>query len=592
MRWRETVGLGVQFVSRVEARAVALAAALVDHFSRSTMSARVANTIRAFRLEAQPSLAEWGASMALGLLGLATPLAAYLVFDRIVLMANPADGPWTLTLLMLGAVGFVVAEAMVRYARVHCADVIETHRETLRSAKAIARLAAAPLDEKLEDGAPARAARLEAAADFVELQTGGLRRAVLDLPPAIVAFVATVWLGGWVAVAPLSMLLAVLALFALSSATAANASRARDAHDARADDFIAECAAHLAVLKGAAMEPFMARRMEQLLGSGRELEWRRIRASDRAEDLRSLAEAATVLAVVAVGGLAALHGGIGVGALIACVLLSTSIVGPAVRIAAAAQRAAALGPQGEAEEPVHSTPVLRAATAPGALHVDAVVQEGGERIRFEAPFGEIVAFTAHDGVWMSNVLRALAGLDAPREGEITFAGVAVADYREAHPGAVALVSPRAVLLSGTIMENLTLFGQGGGEAAALAACDVLGLRPEIDRLPRRLDTVVGDGMTEGLSASLIHRLCLARAIALSPRILLLDEPQARLDATADRALVAAISSLRGRMTTVVATSRPSYLSIADRAFAIDCGRFEPVAAAPRVAAPIRRVGLT
>ena len=47
----------------------------------------------------------------------------------------------------------------------------------------------------------------------MELQTGGLRRAVLDLPFAIVAFAATAWIGGWVALAPLAMLFAVLMIF-------------------------------------------------------------------------------------------------------------------------------------------------------------------------------------------------------------------------------------------------------------------------------------------------------------------------------------------------------------------------------------------
>jgi len=580
LRWRGLVDRIVKGVSLWEARATAIVALLVDGFSRSAMRARALNTLRSFRLEARPSAAEWGASMALGILGLATPLAAYLVFDRVVVLADPADGAWTLSLLMLGAGAFVVTEAGVRYARVHVADRAETHREALRSGKAIARLAAAQLDRAVEDGAPARIARLEAAAEFVELQTGGLRRAVLDLPFAIVAFVATAWIGGWVALAPLAMLLAVLAIFAVSSVNAAEAARHRDAHDARSDDFIAECAAHLAVLKGAAMEPFMVRRMEQLLTSGRELEWRRIRASDRAEDLKALLEAATVLAVTALGGAVALQGGIGVGALAACVLLATSVVGPVVRIAAAAQRAAALGPQGDIEELEHAAPVMRAATAPAALHVDAIVQGGGERIRFDAPFGATIAFTARDGALMSSILRAIGGLDQPEEGEITFAGVAVSAYREAHPGAVALVSPRATLLTGTIMENLTLFGQGASEAEALAACNVLGLRPEIDRLPRKLDTDVGDGVADGVSESLAHRLCLARAIALSPRILLLEEPQARLDPAADRVLIAGLASLRGRMTMIISTSRPSYLTLAERAFTIDCGRFEPLVETP------------
>ena len=163
----------------------------------------------------------------------------------------------------------------------------------------------------------------------------------------------------------------------------------------------------------------------------------------------------------------------------------------------------------------------------------------------------------------------LSGLDAPSAGEVCFAGVAIADYRAAHPGAVTFVSPQSELVTGTILENLTMFGHGGSLESALEACDLLGLRPEIDRLPRKLDTMVGDGDADGLSASLTHRIAIARAIALGPRVLLLEEPQSLLDIAADHALVAGLAALRGRMTIIMATSRPSYLDLADQAYALD-----------------------
>ncbi len=581
MRWRRLIDRAVTVASQAEAQATTCAAAVVDAFSRSALRARLAATLTAVRLESRPAAAEWGASIVLGLLALATPLAAWIVFDRIVAMADPDDGAWTLAVLMIGAAAFVAGEAGLRCARAHLGDRVSVHRQTLRGARALAQLAAAPLDTAVEDGAPARAARLETAAAFHDLQTGGLRRAVLDLPYAVIALAAIAWIGGWLVLAPLALIFAVLVLFAASSGAATETTRERDGHDARSEDFIAECAAHLAVLKGAAMEPFMARRMEQLLASGRDFEWRRIRAADRAEDLTSLLEAAAVLAVAAVGGVVALGGGLGLGALVASTLLAASIVRPVVRIAAAAQRAAALAPQWAPEDEEPAPPVLRAASQPAALGVDAVIERGGERLVLDAPFGVIVAFTAHDGAALSSLLRVLAGLQAPPQGEVLFAGVPVSAYRAAHPGAVALVTPRAVLFAGTILENLTLFGQGANERAALAACDVLGLRPEIDRLPRRLETRVGEGMADGLSASLAHRLCLARAIALSPRILLLEEPQARLDPVADRALMSGLAALRGKMTVIVGTSRPSYLALADQAFTLEAGRFAPMAAPQR-----------
>ncbi|MDX2234752.1 MAG: ABC transporter ATP-binding protein [Hyphomonadaceae bacterium] len=573
MRWRGIVERAIIAVSSLEAHATAFLAAVVEGFSRSAVRARLAATLAAMRLETPPSTAEWGASVVLGLLALATPLAAWAVFDRIILFADPGHGAWTLALLMVATMAFVAGEAGVRYARLLLADRAAAHRETMRGARALSRLAAAPLDGAVEDGAPARAARLEAASAFIELQTGGLRRAVLDLPYAAVAIVAMAWLGGWLALAPLALIAGVFVMLAASTGAALETTRARDAHDARGDDFIAECANHLMMLKAAAMEPFMARRMEQLLASGRDLEGRRLRAAERAEDLTSLLETAAVLAVAALGGVAALQGNIGLGALAASVLLTGAIVRPVVRIAAAAQNAAALAPQIVPDEAAHAAPVMRAASQPSTLRVDAVIEPGGPRLSLEAPFGDMIAFTARDGAALSSTLRALAGLQPPVEGEILLSDVSVQAYRAAHPGAVALVSPRAVLFAGTILENLTLFGQGATEGDALAACDVLGLRPEIDRLPRRLDTMVGQGMTDGLSGSLAHRLCLARAIALSPRLLLLDQPQSRLDPAADRALAAGLAALRGRMTIVLATSRPSYLAMADQAFAIEGARF-------------------
>jgi ATP-binding cassette, subfamily C, bacterial LapB len=576
LRWRGWADWALSSVSFVEAKATALAALLVDAFTRSALRARLDAAAGAFRLELPPAPAEWGASILLGFFALATPFAAWLTFDRIVYFADAAEGAWTLALIMLGAGAFVVAEGGLRYVRTHLADRASVHRESLRSARALARLAAAPLDGRHEDGAPARAARLESAAALIDLQTGGLRRAVLELPFAFVAFVAMAFIGGWLALAPLALVVGVLVVFAASAEAAACTARERDGHDARSDDFVAECVAHLPLLRGAAMEPFMARRMEQLLSSGRDLEWRRIRAADRAEDLTSLLEAATLLTVAALGGVVALQGDIGLGALAASMLLAMQIVRPTVRIAAAAQRAAALGPDGVLPELAQTPVALQADTRPADLHVDAVV--AGARLMCSARPGETIALTGTDGSALSRVLRTLAGLEAPDEGAVLLSGEFVTDYRAAYPGAVALVTPRAVLFSGTVMENLTLFGRGASEQAALAACDVLGLRPEIDRLPRKLDTQVGEGVADGVSASLAHRLSLARAIAMGPRLLLLEEPQARLDAAADRAMTAGLASLRGRMTVVMSTSRPSYVALADRAFVLEGDRF--IASAP------------
>lgn len=568
LRWRQQIDRLILAASALEAAVVGAAARAFDHMARSATRQRLERIAIVLRLGAPISAREWGASIALGLLGLCIPVAAMQLFDNIV----PFGTTFQAAVLLVATIGMAVLEGGLRFARVTFADTMETHREAMRSGDLLARLAAAPLNTTEEDGGPARVARLEAAAERAELRAGRLRRAILDMPFVLIALAAMAWIGGWLALAPLAVLIAVVALFVTSSMALSEAARLRDSHDARSDDFVAECIANIAALKGAAMEPFMTRRMEQLLTSGRDLDRRRFEASDRAEDLEPMLEAATVLAVAALGGIVAMQGSISVGMLAACALLAGRVVAPVARLSAAAQRAVALGTEADVAFEQPGERAIRAETAPGELCVDAEVAGGAERLRLDAPAGTVVAFAGRDGARLSAALRTLSGLDAPSDGEVRFAGVAMADYRAAHPGAVTFVSPQSELVTGTILENLTMFGHGGSREAALEACDLLGLRPEIDRLPRKLDTMVGDGDADGLSASLTHRIAIARAIALGPRVLLLDEPQSLLDVSADRALVAGLAALRGRMTVIMATSRPSYLELADQAFALDGGK--------------------
>lgn len=572
----------IHVASVLEAKAVSACARLFDRWARSTARQRFERIAIVMRLGAPISPREWSASLVLGLFGLVVPAAAMLLFDNVLAFGGGVEA----AALLVAAIGLVVVEAGLRFARVTFADTTELHRESLRSGALLARLASTAFDPREEDGAPARVARLEAAAEQAELRAGRLRRAMLDMPFVVIALAALVWIGGWLALAPIVMIAGVIAQFATSSMALSEAARLRDAHDARSDDFVAECIANIAALKGAAMEPFMTRRMEQLLASGRDLDSRHFNASDRAEDLEPMLEAATVFAVTAIGGLVAAQGGISIGVLAACALLAGRIVAPIARLSASAQRAVALGAEGDVAFEAPDERVVRAETQVADLRVDAELMDGMERIVFEAPAGAMIAFAGRDGARLSAALRTIGGIDRPAEGRVRFAGVEMADYRAAHPGAVAMVSPHSELVTGTVRENLTMFGHGGPEAAALAACDILGLRPEIDRLPRKLDTMVGDGDADGLSASLAHRLAIARALAMTPRVLLLDEPQSQLDAAADRALIAALGALKGKMTIIIATSRPSYLELADQVFALDGRRVTPLSAF----APQKRAG--
>jgi ABC-type multidrug transport system fused ATPase/permease subunit len=103
-----------------------------------------------------------------------------------------------------------------------------------------------------------------------------------------------------------------------------------------------------------------------------------------------------------------------------------------------------------------------------------------------------------------------------------------------------------------------------------AACEAASALEFIDRLPQGLETRLGRHATN-LSAGEIHRIAIARAILTRPRILLLDEPTAALDAASEARLVDSLLTLRPRMTIVVVAHRDAAIRRADRVISLDGG---------------------
>jgi tungstate transport system ATP-binding protein len=146
-----------------------------------------------------------------------------------------------------------------------------------------------------------------------------------------------------------------------------------------------------------------------------------------------------------------------------------------------------------------------------------------------------------NGAGKSVLLRLLHGLLPPSEGSVRWANAAPRQRQ-------AMVFQRPVLLRRSVLENvlypLRLAGtpRAGREAAAREALELVGLAAFADRPARRL------------SGGEQQRLALARAAALAPEILFLDEPSAHLDPAATRGIEQIISALAARGTKIVMTT--------------------------------------
>lgn len=189
---------------------------------------------------------------------------------------------------------------------------------------------------------------------------------------------------------------------------------------------------------------------------------------------------------------------------------------------------------------------------------------------FSVPAGSKLAIVGHNGSGKSTLLRLLAVLERPSEGDVLI------DGRPADATArrfVTLVEQRPVLLPGTVRDNLAfgLLVRGGRGAAVDREVDAVAERQSITALLTRRRHELSEGE--------IQRVAVARALAVRPEVLLLDEPTSSADRAASQALFAGLQTelAQRRMTVCLASHQlEDAYRWADDIRALAEGRLSPV----------------
>jgi len=133
---------------------------------------------------------------------------------------------------------------------------------------------------------------------------------------------------------------------------------------------------------------------------------------------------------------------------------------------------------------------------------------------------------------------------------------------------IAYLPQEGALFNGTILENVTMFRDEKIDEA-LDISRLLGLDNVVAHMPHGYETKVGDGAGDKLPKGIKQRIAIARALVDKPRVLLFDEANAAMDSAGDSTLRNLLERLKGRVTLILVTPRPSMLSLADRIFDIE-----------------------
>ncbi|MEO7222952.1 MAG: type I secretion system permease/ATPase [Devosia sp.] len=194
-------------------------------------------------------------------------------------------------------------------------------------------------------------------------------------------------------------------------------------------------------------------------------------------------------------------------------------------------------------------------------------------ISFELVAGDGMGVLGLSGSGKSSLARTICGVWTPGSGEIRLDGALLQHYDPTQIGKIIGYLPqRADLFDGSVAENIARFQTDASSEDVIAAARLANVHDLISSLPNGYDTQVGTS-GDNLSAGQRQRVGLARALYGNPFLVVLDEPNANLDAEGDAALTDSIRAVRERGGIVIVIAhRPSAVIAVDKLLFMKNGR--------------------
>ena len=227
------------------------------------------------------------------------------------------------------------------------------------------------------------------------------------------------------------------------------------------------------------------------------------------------------------------------------------------------------------------------ADAPGADDLPP----GGGRLRFEGvsfeympgrpvlheidldiPEGRTIALIGHTGSGKTTLTSLVPRFYDVTSGRVSVDGVDVRDVRLVSlRRSIGVISQDPFLFSTTVRENIAFGRADITDDEVVHAARLAQAHEFIERLPSGYDTVIGErGIT--LSGGQRQRLAIARALAVNPRILILDDATASVDATTEARIRLGLREAKRGRTTLIIAHRLSTIALADEIVVLDAGR--------------------
>lgn len=192
-------------------------------------------------------------------------------------------------------------------------------------------------------------------------------------------------------------------------------------------------------------------------------------------------------------------------------------------------------------------------------------------INFTVRGGEAIGIVGPSGAGKSTLVQLLLRLRRPVDGQYLINGVPAESFaREDWYNRVSYVPQEPRLLHATVADNIRFF-RDLDQAQVERAASMARIHDDIVGWPEGYATIVGP-RADAVSGGQQQRICLARALAAEPDVLVLDEPTSALDPESEAFISASLKAIRSQLTLFIVAHRMSTLEMCDRVMVIVDGR--------------------
>lgn len=542
------------------------------------------STVRSYVAEIPSSVVI--ASLVINVLGLALPIVILQVYDRVLL--NESLG--TLFWLLIGLAAVVLSEALLKVMRSHLMFWSAAQTAFRADSYVVSKILNAPNGLIQSETASSWIDRLESLDQVNGLKASSNRLALLDVP-FIIIYLAAIYLVAGMLVFTIIAVVSVLAAYAYVQARALrDILLQRGELDRQRFSFLAETFQHISAATSSAMEPQLERRFEQLQRTAVGTIFRKNLFTNELTATTSLVTNVVLVVVVTAGALMVIHDGLSIGTLACATMLTSRLIQPIVRgipvlleleaSQVAEQRAQALRDLPSDTNSLQSIEAIQSGQI--KLNDLTLTYEGDVAPAIDIPeleilHGQIIGIKGEQSSGKSTLLKLLRGELAPTTGTAEISGCDLWGPQRAQVLAgIRFVGPDPEVFHGTLLENIIMHRPGDAIEIGRRSAQLIGLERGINRLPKGFDTPLGDGSADVLPAGMLQQISIARALAGCPQVLLFDEANSRLDMRADAALRIGLEQVKGQMTCLLVSNRPSLLAIADRVFELRHGRLSEI----------------